>query len=55
MIIKVTIELELQLGALENDKPYNSDDTDRTLRECVYQYLTELIEDDSLAFKVNKL
>ena len=43
---EVVIRLEF-----DTDKAY--DNKNASLRECVYEYLTQLIEDDSLDYEVN--
>ena len=45
--MKVTIELEIEADG-------NNKTNEEAIKEAVYQYLQELIEDDSLDFTVEK-
>lgn len=56
-MIEVTIILHLsppQLGGLTYADS-TTDEGQYTLRECVYDYLKELIDDDSLAYEVDRI
>ena len=46
--MEILIRLELEL-CLHGDKVIGNEDA---IRECVYSYLEELIEDDSLAYEI---
>jgi len=43
---KTTVTIYLEFDDVEHDE--------NTLKEAVYQYLTDLIDDDSLAYYINQ-
>ena len=56
MLIRIELELTMEQSGIQGSKGLTMEDIlphdERTIRECIYSYLEELIEDDSLEYVV---